>query len=261
MEREDRLSRIASFITERGAAGVEEVIARFGVSPATARRDLDALAEQQLVTRTRGGAMANATSGDLPLRYRTARQSVQKRAIARAAVDRIGPGQVIAFNGGTTTTLVAHELGIRATGDPTFADALTTVVTNAVNIANDLVVRPELRIVLTGGAARTRSYELIGPLAMATLPRIHIDTLFLGVNAIDVTAGFFTHHEGEAEVNSALVDSARRTVVVADSSKFATTAFARICSIAAVDAVITDAAADPEGSAALRDQGVEVVLV
>ncbi|GMA32956.1 DeoR/GlpR family DNA-binding transcription regulator [Litorihabitans aurantiacus] len=261
MEREDRLSRLVDYIVEHGSVHVDDVVATFDISPATARRDLDALAEQQLVSRTRGGAVSNSTSGDTPLRYRTVRHGGAKRAIASAVAAMVTPGEVIAFNGGTTTTAAAFEVGIRTAADPAFHDVTTTVVTNAVNIANDLVVRPALRIVVTGGVARPRSYELVGPLASLKLPDITIDTLFLGAHALDVERGYFTHHDGEAAINAELVRLARRTVAVVDSSKLGATAFARICGVDDVDVLLTDAGADPGSLDRVREHGVDVVTV
>ena len=236
MERERRLSDLVDYIVERGSVRLEEVLERFDVSPATARRDLDALADQQLVTRTRGGAIANGSSGDVPLRYRTVRQGRQKGAISLAVADSIEPGSVIAFNGGTTTTMAAYEVGVRSSADEALSHAPLTVVTNAINIA----------------------YELIGPLASLILPAISIDTLYLGVSAIDLDRGLFTHDEGEAAVNAALVEAARRVVVVADSTKLSTTAFARICGFDAVDALITDDGLGDAEAAQLRALGLDV---
>lgn len=260
MEREDRLSRLIDFIIDQGSIHVEGVMEKFDVSAATARRDLDMLAAQQLVTRTRGGAMVNPTSGDLPVRYRTVRQWREKNLIASKVASLIEPGDIVAFNGGTTTTTAAQELGARVAGDSRFNLEPTTVVTNAVNIANDLMVRPQLRIVVTGGVARSRSYELVGPLASLMLPHINIDTLFLGVSAVDLAHGFFAQHEGEAAVNAAMVGMARRTVVLADSSKLHATSFARICALGDVDAIITDDAIAPEHVDALTAQGIDVIV-
>lgn len=260
MGRQDRLSRLVDYIVERGTVRVDDIVERFAVSGPTARRDLDALAEQQLVERTRGGARANPTTGDVPLRYRTSRHARQKGAIAHAVAAHVRPGSVIAFNGGTTTTAAAYELGVRAAADPAFAATETTVVTNAVNIANDLVVRPHLRIVVLGGVARARSYELTGPLTGLILPQIAVDTLFLGVTAVDTTRGLFTTDDGEAVVNAALVAASRRTVVIADSSKFEATAFARICGLEAVEALITDEAVSAGHADGVRDAGVDLIV-
>lgn len=260
MNRQERLSRLVDLVIEQGSVRLEELVDQLGVSPATARRDLDDLADQQLVIRTRGGASANPSTGEVPLRYRTARQSSEKQAIARCAAGMVQPGDVIGFNGGTTTTAAAHELGVRIAGDSAFGHDSITVVTNAVNIANDLTIRPQARVVVTGGVARTRSYELIGPLAHRILPFIRIDTLFLGINAIDLAAGLYTDSEEEASITGALVQASQRTIVLADSSKIGVNAFAWVCGLDAVATLITDSAADPEAVGSLRAAGVEVVL-
>ncbi|GAB3712640.1 DeoR/GlpR family DNA-binding transcription regulator [Nocardiopsis nanhaiensis] len=259
MDREDRLSRLIDYIVAEGSVRIEEITEKFGVSMPTARRDLDALASQQLIVRTRGGAMANSSSGDIPLRYRTSRQWREKNTIARKVAEMVEPGSIIAFNGGTTTTAAAFEVGIRAAAEERFADSETTVVTNAVNIANDLIVRPQLRIVVLGGVARMRSYELTGPLTSLILPEITINTLFLGVTSIDLQNGLFTHDEGEAAINAALAKTARRVIVVADSTKFHTTSFARICELDAVDALVTDSGVESATVRELEKRGIEVV--
>lgn len=260
MDREERLSRVIDYVIEHGVARVEQIADRFEVSIPTVRRDLDSLAAQQLITRTRGGARVNTTTGELPMRFRTSQQWQAKNAIARAVPDLVAPGSVIAFNGGTTTTAAAYEVGVRVSADERFSDTETTIVTNAVNIANDLIVRPHLRIVVLGGVARPRSYELIGPLTSLMLPEITIDTLFLGVSAIDLEQGLFTHDEGEASVNAALVHRARRTVVLADAAKLQATAFARICRFDQVDAILTDAALDHNARTRLEEAGLEVTV-
>ena len=135
-----------------------------------------------------------------------------------------------------------------------------TLVTNAVNIANEMTVRQCVRVVVTGGIARPRSFELTGPLAELILPSISVGTLFLGVEGID-ERGAYAQHDGEAAVNAALVDAAHRVVVVCDSSKLGTTAFALICPISKIDLVITDDGASADQAAALRQAGTEVQLV
>lgn len=261
MTRADRLSDLASWIVNEGSIEVDQVTARFGVSLSTARRDLDALADQQFVQRTRGGAQIANGSGDLPLRYGMVRHEAEKRLIATAAADSVQPGSVVACNGGTTTTAVAHQLGIRMAAEHPGETDVLTVVTNAVNIAADLVVRQQLRVVVTGGVARSWSYELVGPLADAIFPQIDIDTLFLGVNGLDVERGLFTHHDGEAAVNAALVRAARRVVVVTDSSKLGARAFAKICDLSQVDEIVTDSGAPGSVRSALRAAGVQVHIV
>ena len=136
-----------------------------------------------------------------------------------------------------------------------------TVVTNALNIASELAIRPNLKLVVTGGYARPESYELVGPLAEQALAGLNLDVVFLGVDGISPTAGITTHHEVEAHTNLALIERARHVVVVTDSSKIGLVAFAQICPIDRVHEVITDAGADRGLLAELREAGVVVVTV
>jgi N-acetylglucosamine-6-phosphate deacetylase len=203
------------------------------VSQATIRRDLDQLAQQQLVTRTRGGATAGHVSYDLPLRYKTGRHAAEKQRIGRAAAALVAPGAAVALNGGTTTSEVARALATRPDlQDGTGAPAVT-VVTNAMNIANELAVRQHIKIVVTGGVTRGQSYELIGPYATLVLAELTLDWAILGVDGLDVRAGATAHHEGEASINNLMATinnlmatRAEQVMVVADSSKLGQRAFA-----------------------------------
>lgn len=260
MTRHDRLSALLDLVMERGSVHIDDIINELGVSAATARRDLDVLAEQQLLTRTRGGAASNPSSSDLPLRYKSSRQTKEKQRIAQAAAALVRPSDVVGLNGGTTTTEVGREIAMLPTLQGTDT-AEVVVVTNAVNIANELTVREPIRVVMTGGVVRSRSYELTGPLAQRILDDITIDLLFLGVNAVEAVGGAAAHDEGEAAINAALVSRSKRIVVVCDGTKIGRTAFARICATESIDTIISDETADASAVQQLRDAGVEVKLV
>lgn len=260
MNRHTRLTALLDLILEHEEIRVEEIVEALGVSPATVRRDLDSLAQQQLITRTHGGARPHPGSSDLPLRYKSGHNADQKSRIARAAANLIRPGDVVGLNGGTTTTEVGREIALSPQGLDSVGEQQLVVVTNAVNIANELTIRPHIKVVVTGGVARPHSYELIGPLAMLILDEISIDILFLGVNAIDIGSGASAHHEGEAAINSAFVKAAKKVIVVADSSKVGNSAFARICNISHIDALITDEKISSEQVDDFTAAGVEVII-
>jgi DeoR family transcriptional regulator of aga operon len=252
MRQPDRLSRIVEQLSANGSVGVGDLATSLGVSAATVRRDLALLEEQRLLARTHGGAVAHGVLYELPLRYRSARHQEEKARIARAAVERVPDGAAVGMTGGTTTTEAARALSDRRG---------LTVVTNSLSIASELAVRPTLKLVVTGGVARPESYELVGPLAEASLAGLNLDVVLIGVDGIAAAAGLTTHHEVEAHTNRALISRARRVIVVADSSKVGQVAFARICELGAVHEVITDEAADAGEVAVIREAGVEITLV
>jgi DeoR family transcriptional regulator of aga operon len=252
MHQADRLAAILERLSENGGVGVSELSRELATSPATVRRDLRLLEQQRLLSRTHGGAVAHGVLYELPLRYRGARHGEEKRRIASAAAEGVEEGMVVGLTGGTTTTEVARALSeIRR----------LTIVTNSLSIAAELAVRPNLKLVLTGGVARPESYELIGPLAEATLSGLNLDLAIVGVDGISATAGLTTHHETEASTNRALIARAERTIVVTDSSKIGRAAFARIVHARAVEQLITDPNADEDEVARLGELGVRVTTV
>jgi DeoR family transcriptional regulator of aga operon len=254
VNRYERLTALLELLAERGRIEVEDIAEELAVSAATIRRDLDHLAEQQLLTRTRGGAVAHAVSYDLPLRYKTARHADAKLRIARAAATLVDKGAVVGLNGGTTATEVARALVARA-------DLDLTIVTNALNIANELAVRQQIKLVVTGGVVRPQSYELIGPLARLIPEELTLDVTFLGVEQVDPKAGASARNEGEAAINRLLAERSGRVVVVADSSKLGGSAFVRICPTEQISGLITDSDADEAVVREFRDHGVDVLMV
>jgi DeoR family transcriptional regulator, aga operon transcriptional repressor len=248
----ERLGRILEHLAGNGSVSVAEIAADLDVSAATIRRDLQLLESQRLLARTHGGAVAQGVLYELPLRYKSARYQQEKVRIAREAASRVSHGAAVGLTGGTTTSEVARNLADRQR---------LTVVTNALNIASELAVRPNLKLVVTGGVARSKSYELVGPLAEQVLADLNLDIVFIGVDGIDPTAGLTTHHEVEAHTNRALIERAQRVVVVADSSKIGRVAFARICELEGVHEMITDAGADRGIVERISEAGVEVTTV
>jgi DeoR family transcriptional regulator of aga operon len=247
----ERLGRILELLARDGTVTVGELAAELAVSQATVRRDLQALGDQRLLERSHGGAVAHGTAHELPVRYRTGR-SEEKRRIARAAAELVSDGDAIAFTGGTTTTEVARTLAARQG---------LTVITNALNIAVELAVRPNLKLIVTGGVARSASYELVGTLADATLRGLNVDIAFVGVDGVDAERGLTTQNEVEAATNRALMARAKRTIVVADASKLGRVALAQIAGVDAAEQLITNTGADAGQVERLQAAGLAVTTV
>ncbi|MGH3661555.1 MAG: DeoR/GlpR family DNA-binding transcription regulator [Micromonosporaceae bacterium] len=261
MDRYGRWNTLLEILAEDGRISVEDAAAKLRVSQATIRRDFDQLAQQQMINRTRGGAVANTVSYDLPLRYKSARNVSEKQRVGQAAAGLVTPGMVVGINGGTTTTEVARALATRPDLLRNTDGGALTIVTNALNIANELIVRPHVKVVVTGGVVRPQSYELIGPLATNILREVTLDIVFLGVDAVDVNLGAAAHHEGEAAINGLMAARSRRIVVLADSSKLDRHAFARICPTERIQTLITDTGASDSLVRRFASAGIDVIRV
>ena len=249
MRKDERLPIILQRLSEGGTATIDELARTLDVSAATIRRDLSELGEQRFLTRTHGGAAAGAVPYELPLRYRGGRRSEQKCRIGRAVAALVPSGATIGISGGTTTTEAARVLATQKS---------ITIVTNSLNIATEVAVRPNVRLFVTGGMARAASFELGGPVAERTLSDYNLDLALLGVDGIDPVAGCTTHDTVEASTKATLIGRARKCIVLADSSKLGRVTFAHICDLDAVDTLITDAEADDELVTAFRKAGLSV---
>ncbi|HEU0181082.1 MAG TPA: DeoR/GlpR family DNA-binding transcription regulator, partial [Agromyces mariniharenae] len=215
---------------------------------------------QQLLTRTRGGAVAHSVAYDLPIRYKNQQNPEAKAAIARAASGLVPRGAVIGLCGGTTATAIADALMSRADIMEPSPEPSLTVVTNAINIAMQLAMRPQIKTVVTGGVVHARSYELVGSYVDAVLGSITLDLAFIGVNGVDPVVGPTSHDEREAAVNALMASRAAHPVLVADASKIDKRAFAAIGHRRLFPTIITDDAATPEQRQRLTDSGYDVIV-
>jgi len=181
------------------------------------------------------------------------RQAAEKQAIAAAAAALVTPGSAVGISAGTTTAALAQKL--------TEVNNLT-VVTNSVAVSDVLhrAANPTQTVILTGGV-RTPSDALVGPAATTLLAGLNLDVLFLGVHGMDERGGFTTPNLAEAETNRALVAAARRTVVVADHTKWGVVGIATIIPLNGAEVLVTDSGIDPAALGVLRANIPEVVCV
>ncbi|WP_380165324.1 DeoR/GlpR family DNA-binding transcription regulator [Jannaschia sp. R86511] len=257
--RHERLVAVLDLVQQTGHVTVAEVTARLRVSPATARRDLNTLAEQRLVLRTHGGAStATAGRGVLP-GPASPRRPAPATAAARAVVRLVRPGDVVGLDGGPGTTEVARRL---ARADHLYlpgAGRALTVVTSAVDIAYELAVRPHVRVVLTGGEVAADGYGLVGPVAARSLADLVLDLTVLGADGVSPRFGVTAANPGRAEVGRVLAGAAKRVLAVADARALAAAAGSRLLDLAELDVLVTDGEPDDELLHALSSAGADLV--
>lgn len=231
----DRRGALVQALNSSGYVEVRTLSRLLGVSLATVRRDLAQLEAEGVAIRTHGGAMfaSTSTSLELPLSAKQAQMVQAKREIARAAVDLIRPGETVLLDAGSTTWEIAAAM---------VGHKKATVVSNDLQVLLKLASDPDIAVVDTGGILRQPVYTLYGPPAETFLSGLHVDWTFLGADAIHPEAGVTNVNLVEVPVKRAMVAAGRRTVVVADHTKFGKTAFASVCGLSDVEAVLTDSA-------------------
>jgi DeoR/GlpR family transcriptional regulator of sugar metabolism len=206
---EERRQKILGLTAERGRARTSDLAEMFGVSEMTVHRDIQQLESQGLVRKLHGG-VAHIGVEETPYRDRIVQQHREKQAIARAAAKLVQPGWTIYLSPGTTNTELARALPREG----------VTVVTNSLPIAQELMQTTELEVVLTGGIVRRHAEALVGAAAEASLASIYLNLAFIGVTGLDEVAGLTVYSQSEALVLQQVMRSARKTVVVSDSSKW-----------------------------------------
>ena len=166
----------------------------------------------------------------------------------------------IGLNGGTTTTALARELTLEPKLRAEEGDIGLTVVTNAVNIATEMVIKPYIKIVVTGGIARPQSYELIGSYAENVMDGLTLDIAFLGVNAVDPKIGATANHEGEAHIGALMAKAAKKTIILTTADKVGKQSFARICRPNEISAIMVDEPLEKQFEKGFKDAGIEVIV-
>ena len=251
---EERQAVALQKLKDAGYLEVVNLARSLAVCPATVRRDLERLQQQGQVMRVRGGAVlaVPSTSLEPPYEVKRQRRMEEKRRIAAAAASMVKDGETVILDAGSTTYELAMLLLRRRN---------LTVVTNDLQIAVRLAFNPNIILVCTGGIARTNVYTLLGHETEAFLRTLRVNRTFLGADALHPDGTVANVNLEEVAIKRAMLQAGQHTVVVADSSKFAVTALARVCSLQEVDLLITDAAIPEQALKTLRGMDVEVMLV
>ncbi len=205
-ERHDRLL----VLVREGLTRVEDLAGSLGVSESTVRRDLAHLGREGRLTRTYGGATAEASFHERALAERMRVQMPAKLAIGRRAAELVPDAGTIFVDAGSTTAQLAERLTGRSG---------LTVLTRGLENALMLAGAPGLDVVVVGGSVTTKSHGLVGPLSTMALERFMADVAFLGVDAVDPVDGVGEATAVEAQVKEVAARRARRTVVLADATK------------------------------------------
>jgi DeoR/GlpR family transcriptional regulator of sugar metabolism len=248
---EDRLRVITDLIRERGSVRGRDLVEVLGVTDETIRRDLARLAEQGLVRRAHGGAMALRASDETDTSFRLREHEQEKLAIGRRAMELVADGSSIINDSGTTTLCLARALHARQD---------LVVVTTAVTNALELVGNPRTTVVMTGGVIRPTTYGASGQLAAATLRGLHVDQAFLAIHSVSVAGGLTYPLFEEVEAKRAMIEAAEEVILLADHSKFGRQALVRVAPITAVQRIVTTPGIDPDEASAIRDLGIDLII-
>lgn len=251
----ERRALILRLLDNRGEVQVTELSKETGISEVTIRKDLTALQNRHLLLRTRGGAMRKPVDNqneDTAISKKRMFNFKEKARIGEEATRLIEEGDFIMLDSGTTTMEVARHLD-------RFQNL--RIVTNAMDIATELMNYKRFDVVLLGGTVRTNSLSTVGPLALSVLRNFSRYKLFLGVDSFSLENGVSTASLEEALLNQIMIQQAEKVIAVFDSSKFNKRSFVHVAEVSELDCIITDKAIPTGMSSKLKSAGVEVRTV
>jgi transcriptional regulator, deoR family len=248
-----RQQQILEYLQSQKSITIRKAAEIFMVSEATVRRDLDELASTGKIERTHGGAVLHTGTGFEWQHAEKMQEMIpEKKRIAIAAKKLIEDGDSLFLDTGTTTYLLAEELKEKKR---------LTVVTNNLDIAYTTELDATSTMIITGGIRRDGYSSLVGDIAADLVRKLYVDVSFIGADAVSVGNGVFNTNFNEIGIKKSGIESGKRKVLLADSSKFSRKALAKICDLQEFDIIITDSGIDEAQLKILKEKITRVIVV
>ncbi|MDE4174930.1 DeoR/GlpR family DNA-binding transcription regulator [Phaeobacter sp. PT47_59] len=251
MDATTRQSEIVDLLNEQDRVEVDDLARRFGVSAQTVRADLRDLSTRGALSRIHGGAVRISAAANRAYGDRRKLNAEGKQAMAAIAAEVIPENCSVTLNIGTSTEQVARALsGHRG----------LTVISNNINIINMMMGGESRELILVGGAVRQSDGAIVGEDAVEFISRYKVDFAVIGASAMDEDGAILDHDAREVSVARAILKNARTRVLVCDHGKFQRSAPVRICDVADLDLVITDAPVPDAFAEAARMAGTRILI-
>jgi DeoR/GlpR family transcriptional regulator of sugar metabolism len=246
----ERQDSIVSLLTRQGRLSVADIVEQFAVSEATARRDLETLAEQGRLQRVHGGALSlKQAPPEQPILQREQEQASAKQSIGIAAAALIRDGETVFLGSGTTVLEVARNLrschGL-------------TVITNSLPVLNTLAGLSDITVIALGGMLRDSELSFIGHITEQALAEVRADKVVMGIHAISLENGLTNDYLPETMTDRAILKAGREVVVVADHTKVNAVATAFVAPLSSIHTFVTDLETPAEFLDALHQNGIKV---
>lgn len=249
----ERRNFIVQYLNRNGKLIVEDIAKELNTSPMTIRRDLKYLEDNDLITRTHGGAIShNVLSDETPYNQKTKEYIEEKKRIAEFAVTLIEEGSTVILDAGTTNMEIARLL--------TDFKRLKVITTDLM-IASFLSQYKGVEVYCTGGLIQGITGACSGPQAKDFLQNVYADIAFMGSRSIDVDFGVTTPSMEKVEVKKQMMKSADKVILVADHTKFGKKSFAKICSLEEVDYIVTDIGIGNDLLVRIQNKGIQIKAI
>ena len=252
MTKEERQALILELLMQHDSILVTDLATHLNVSSVTIRKDLTDLEREKKLYRNHGKAiLIDPYIDNRNVSEKEKLYVEEKRLIGMKAANLIAPKDSILIASGTTMHALARSIAP--------ADELT-VITASMEVSNILASEKNICIIQLGGILRHSSLSVVGKYAENILADFSCSKLFIGVDGIDLDFGITTTNMMEASLNRVMMQTAQKTIVLADSSKFGRRGFSKISDMEDVDHIITDSKIPPSTALRIEEMGIELTI-
>lgn len=252
MTKEERHSIILDLLMQHNSILVTDLAEHLNVSSVTIRKDLTDLEKEKKLYRNHGKAiLINPYINDRNVNEKEKFYIEEKRLIGMQAASLITSKDSILIASGTTMHALARCIQT--------TDKLT-VITASLQVAHILSKDKNIDIIQLGGMLRHSSLSVVGKYAEATLSDFSCSKLYIGVDGIDLDFGITTTDMMEASLNRVMMQTAQKTIVLADSSKFGRRGFSKIADMEDIDQIITDSKIPPTTAKRIEEMGIILTI-
>lgn len=246
-----RQQSILDLVRERGYLSIEELAQQFAVTPQTIRRDINQLAEQNLLRRYHGGAAWDSSIENTAYNTRADQMRDEKTRIAEAIASHVPDNASLFINIGTTTEAIARAL---------LGHRNLKIITNNLHVASILAGKDDFEVLVAGGTVRGDG-GVVGQAAVDFIEQFRVDFALVGISGIDDDGSLLDFDYQEVRVSRAIIDNARQVFLAADSSKFGRNAVVRLGPLSLVSRVFTDSPPPAAVARLLTQHKVHLELV
>ena len=255
----NRQKMILQYLDEHRTGSVEDFCSLLNISPATVRRELNAMDKDGMLIRIYGGATIKAQQiseeASAPMtveqeyRYKSERNVDSKIRISRAAAKLIPDDAIIYVNSGSTTHTFIEEVKSKK---------ITIVTNNASAAAIDDI---KATLLFVGGELRPQSRSFVGSIAINSMQEIFSTYTVLGTNGLCPKRGLTTTISQECIINQTMVSQTLgKVIVLADHSKIGVTSNFVSVALSKVDILVTDIEPEEEVKHQLEEFGIEIIV-
>lgn len=248
-----RHHEIIEWVNTQKMVKITDIISRFEISPATARRDITKLDKQGAVKKVRNGIMRinELKNRWMPLENSETDQFEEKTRIAMQAAKLCGDEDSIIVNCGSTAFLLGREL----------CGKNISIITNYFPLACYLIENDHENLIIMGGQYNKSQNIILAP--VSELTSLFASKWMFTSGKTLTPQGLYKSEILTAVSEQQILPQIEKLVVVVDSTKISAKVESGMlfCSTSKIDILITGKNANSDVIEQIKQQGVDVILV